>query len=194
MPSRSSANPNLSQTSFAVALFEEETATPSDTLTDALVRETLPPAPAIPEYIPVFSVKLVRADTLRVLERPQIRGPRDIAEVVSKYLAESDREQMVSLLLDTKNGVIGMNVISIGDLSSALAHPREVFKAAILANAASIALAHNHPSGDPTPSPDDIAVTRRLHQAGELLGIELLDHVVIGDSGRFVSLKEKGYM
>lgn len=139
-------------------------------------------------------MKPVRADYLRVSGRPSIRSPRDIAGLVTPYLSECDREQMVALLLDTKNGVIGMNVISVGDLTSAIVHPREVFKAAILANAACIILAHNHPSGDPTPSPEDIAVTNRLCQGGELLGIKVLDHVIVGDAERFLSLKEKGYL
>jgi DNA repair protein RadC len=90
-----------------------------------------------------------------------------------------------------KNNVRGVNTVSIGDLGSATAHPREVFKPAILANAASILMLHNHPSGDPTPSADDIDVSRRINDAGQLLGIELLDHVVIGGDS-FVSMKEKG--
>lgn len=145
------------------------------------------------EYIPVFAVKLVRAQYVPLEERTKIRTPRNIANLVGKILEESDREQMIAVLVDTKNGVIGLHVVSVGDLSSAVVHPREVFKAAILANAASLILAHNHPSGDPAPSPEDIAVTKRIAEAGELLGIELLDHVVIGDAGRFVSLKERGY-
>ena len=178
---------NTTQTDFAALLFEGS----EQTHPTALVRETLPP---LPEYLPVFGVRLVRADYLRVAERPKIRGPRDIAAIVTKYLAESDREHMLCLLLDTKNGVIGMHVISIGDLSSALVHPREVFKAAILANAASLVLAHNHPSGDPTPSPEDISITKRLKEAGEILGIDVLDHIVIGDANHFTSLKERGYL
>ena len=120
--------------------------------------------------------------------------PGDVAAVLWNYLKDSDREHFAALLLDAKNQLIGLTTISVGDLSSALVHPREVFKAAILANAASVILAHNHPSGDPTPSPEDVAVSRRLHEAGEILGIALLDHVVIGDGARFVSLKEKGYL
>jgi DNA repair protein RadC len=153
------------------------------------VRET--PMPT--EFIPIFAVKLVRAQYVPLQDRTKIRTPRNIANLVGKILEESDREQMIAVLVDTKNGVIGLHVVSVGDLSSAVVHPREVFKAAILANAASLILAHNHPSGDPAPSPEDIAVTKRIAEAGELLGIELLDHVVIGDAGRFVSLKEKGF-
>ena len=93
--------------------------------------------------------------------------------------------------MDTKNRVLSIKTVSIGDLSSSIIHPREVFKDAIVASAASLIVAHNHPSGDPTPSADDVAVTKRLMDAGGILGIDLLDHIVIGD-GKFVSLKERG--
>jgi DNA repair protein RadC len=95
------------------------------------------------------------------------------------------------LFLNTKNQVIGRQTLSIGSLNASIVHPREVFKAAIRRSSASIVCAHNHPSGDPTPSPEDIQLTKRLGEAGQLIGIELLDHLVIGDS-RFISLKEMG--
>lgn len=97
------------------------------------------------------------------------------------------------MLLDGKNRLAGFNVVSIGSLTASLVHPREVFKAAILANAAAMIVVHNHPSGDPTPSAEDIAITQRLRQAGELLGISLLDHVVIGDD-RYVSFADEGIL
>ena len=103
-----------------------------------------------------------------------------------------DREHFVVLLLDIKNKVIGINTVSIGNLDSSIAHPREVFKPAILSNAGSILLAHNHPSGDPTPSREDIEITHRLVNAGNILGINVLDHIIIGDGYR--SLKEAGHM
>ena len=179
-----SQSQNSMQLTFVHEL--ELSGTQSDQIRESL---TLPP---LPEYLPVFGVRLVRSDYVRLDERAKIRSPRDAVNVTGEILKSSDREQMVAILLDTKNGVNGLHVVSVGDLSSAVVHPREVFKAAILANAASLILAHNHPSGDPTPSPEDIAVTRRIAEAGELLGIELLDHVVVGHGGRFVSLKEKG--
>lgn len=101
------------------------------------------------------------------------------------------KEHLKSLLLDTKNRVLAIRTVSIGDLSSSIVHPREVFKDAVVASAASVIVAHNHPSGDPTPSAEDVAVTKRLMQAGEIMGIDLLDHIVLGD-GTFVSLKERG--
>jgi len=95
--------------------------------------------------------------------------------------------------LNTKNHIIARETLSMGTLNASLVHPREVFKAAVQKSSASIICVHNHPSGDPTPSPEDIALTKRLAEAGHLMGIDVLDHLVIGD-GRFVSLKEQGYM
>lgn len=126
-------------------------------------------------------------------ERTKIGSPRDVYNLLGPSLREEKREHFVAILMDTKNGVLRTKTVSVGDLSSSVVHPREVFTEAIRHSAASFIVAHNHPSGDPTPSPDDIAVTRRLQDAGELLGIELLDHVVLGDN-KFVSLKEKGLM
>lgn len=124
-------------------------------------------------------------------ERARIRGPRDVYELLSPTLRDEKREHFVALLLDTRNGVLRAPTVSVGDLSSAIVHPREVFAEAIRHGAASLIVAHNHPSGDPAPSAEDVAVTRRLCEAGQLLGIEVLDHIVLGD-GVYVSLKERG--
>jgi len=126
-------------------------------------------------------------------ERRKIRSPRDVYDLLGPGLRDEKREHFIAVLLDTKNGVIRQRTISVGDLSSSIVHPREVFTEAIRNSAASIIVAHNHPSGDPAPSPEDAAVTRRLVEAGNLLGIEVLDHIVLGD-GRWASLKEKGLM
>ena len=155
----------------------------------SLVRESLP---AIPEHLPVYGVKLVRVGSISVGERPRMSRPAEVAALLWDYLKDTDREHFAALLLDTKTRLIGLTTVSVGDLTSALVHPREVFKPAILANAASVILAHNHPSGDPQPSPEDCQVTRRPSEAGELLGIEVLDHVIVGGVGRYVSLREKG--
>jgi DNA repair protein RadC len=125
--------------------------------------------------------------------RPSIGNPRDISNLIMPELRHLKKETLKSLLLNTKNQVLAIKTVSVGDLSSSIVHPREVFQDAILASAASIIVAHNHPSGDPTPSSEDIVVTRRLMEAGSILGIELLDHVIIGD-GIYVSLKERGKM
>ena len=123
--------------------------------------------------------------------RPAIGSPRDIANLLMPELRYLKKETLKSVLLDTKNRVQAIKSVSVGDLSSSIVHPREVFKDAIIASAASMIVAHNHPSGDPTPSKEDVTVTRRLMEAGEIIGIDVLDHVVIGD-GQFVSLKERG--
>lgn len=103
-----------------------------------------------------------------------------------------DREVCGAVYLNTKNKITGLEIIGIGSLNSAIMHPREVFKGAILHNASSIILFHNHPSGDSSPSQEDIKVTQRLYDAGNLLGIELLDHVILGDPFDY-SLKESGH-
>ena len=111
------------------------------------------------------------------------------AEVLRQYLDGVDREHFVVLLLDTQNQIIGIHTVTVGTLDASVIHPRE---AAILANAASVLLAHNHPSGDPAPSAEDRAVTRQLRSAGSLLGIEVMDHVIVGDGPRYYSFSEAG--
>lgn len=123
-------------------------------------------------------------------ERVRIRQPDDAAQLVMESMRQLDREHFKIILLDTKNQVLGVEAISIGSLNSSIVHPREIFKAPIRRSANAIILVHNHPSGDPTPSPEDREVTRRLVEAGRLLGIEVLDHIIIGDR-RFVSLRER---
>ncbi len=120
-----------------------------------------------------------------------IRSPADIANLLMPELRDLKKECLKSILLDTKNQVLKTMTVSVGILNSSLVHPREVYQDAIKASACSIIVAHNHPSGDPTPSPEDRSITRRLYECGELLGIELLDHVIIGDN-RYTSLKESG--
>jgi DNA repair protein RadC len=112
------------------------------------------------------------------------------ARLVSEHIGNAtDREHFVLLLLDVRLKVIAIHTVSTGILDSSLVHAREVFKPAILAGARSIVLAHNHPSGDPAPSEEDLRLTSRFLQCGVLLGIEVLDHVIVGSDGRFVSLK-----
>ena len=120
--------------------------------------------------------------------RPVISSPADVDGLLRGRIANLDRENFVALLLNTKNEVLEIPTVSIGTLSAALVHPREVFKPAIRASAASVILAHNHPSGKVEPSREDRQVTRRLCEAAEVVGIEVLDHVIIGD-GHF-SMKE----
>ena len=124
--------------------------------------------------------------------RPVVGGPLDVYQLLRGRMAHLDRERFVVVLLNTKNAVLGTHTVSIGTLSSSLVHPREVFKPAIQAGAAAVILVHNHPSGKTEPSREDRDVTRRLVEAGETIGIEVLDHVVIGDF--YVSLKEQGLL
>lgn len=140
---------------------------------------------------PVFRVQLVRE---KKGSRTELDRPEDAAQVLCRYLEHEDREHFVAVLLDVKNRIIGIHTVSIGILNATMVCPREVFKAAILANAASVIVGHNHPSGDPTPSPEDIEVTKTLKEAGRLLGIEVLDHLIIGEGGAWVSLKQLGYV
>lgn len=123
--------------------------------------------------------------------RTEVSSPVMLAELFRKMFDVHDREVFVAFFLDARQRLTGVHVVSIGSLNASIVHPREGFKAAIAHNAAGIAFAHNHPSGDPEPSPEDVAVTRRLRQAGELLGIEVVDHVVVTATG-FVSLKVRG--
>lgn len=127
------------------------------------------------------------------LESVTISSPGDAAGLMMEEMRHYLREHFCVVLLDTKNKVLGVEEISVGSLNTSLVHPREVFRPAIRKACASIILIHNHPSGDPTPSREDLDVTRRLFEAGKLVGIEVLDHVVIGD-GKFISFREKGLM
>ena len=142
--------------------------------------------------LPVYKVKLVR-DGSQHSHLKTIKKPADVKEILDVFLAGADRENFVVLMLDTKNQVIGINTVAIGTLNRCPVHPREIFKPVILANAAGIILGHNHPSGDPAPSRDDKELTGQLKAAGELLQIPVIDHIIIGDEGRFYSFQENGY-
>lgn len=122
-----------------------------------------------------------------------ISTPNDAAQLLMDEMRSLDREEFRVLLLDAKNRVIGVELVSIGTLTASLIHPREGLKAAIVKSAASVILVHNHPTGVPTPSREDIEVTERFVEAGRVVGIDVLDHVIIGD-GRFESLREMGYL
>ena len=124
-------------------------------------------------------------------ELPQVRSPSDAANLVMSEMSLLEREQMRVLLMDTKNRVHTMSTVYQGSLNSSLIRVAEIFRDAIRTTSAALILVHNHPSGDPTPSPEDVAVTRQIVEAGTLLDIEVLDHLIIGQH-RFVSLKERG--
>lgn len=128
----------------------------------------------------------VRSQTLN------LKNPQEIVAVMATVLENEVIEVCYVLFLTTKTGLIHYHQLSRGTINTALVHPREVYQAALLVNASCIVLVHNHPSGDPTPSPDDIAVTHRVRDAGQVIGIELLDHVIVGQRDRFVSIRDMG--
>lgn len=123
--------------------------------------------------------------------RPQITSPLDAANLLMLEMGSLEQEHLRTLLLDTKNRVLASPTVYVGNVNASIIRVSEVFREAVRENATAIIVAHNHPSGDPTPSPEDVQVTRSIVEAGSLLGIDVLDHLVIGHQ-RFVSLKERG--
>jgi len=124
-------------------------------------------------------------------KRAIVKTPEDVVSVLGGRLKDKKKEYFMVLLLDTRNQLIKISEISVGSLDASIVHPREVFKEAISASAASVIFAHNHPSGDPTASEEDIGLTKRLVEAGGIVGIDVLDHIIIGDNS-FLSLKREG--
>jgi len=124
-------------------------------------------------------------------DKPVVKTPEDVNVLVKGRLRGKKKEYFLALLLDTRNQLIKVSEIAVGSLDTSIVHPREVFKEAISASAAAVIFVHNHPSGDPEASEDDIKLTKRLAEAGELVGIEVLDHIIVGDK-KFLSLKREG--
>jgi DNA repair protein RadC len=145
-----------------------------------------------PYGIPVYRLSLVRERSLPFEER--IRDSSIASRIFQTYLVHVDREHFVTLLLDQKHQVVGIHTVSMGSLTASVVHPREVFKSAILANAAAIICGHNHPSGDPQPSREDRALTTRLVEGGKLLGITVVDHIIIGAEGKYFSFGDEGLL
>jgi len=140
------------------------------------------------KLIAAFGLAFKLASTSPV-NRPIIKCPKDAATLVMEEMRHLDREHFCALLLNTKHQVLAKETVSIGTLNSSMVHPRELFKFAVKRSAAALILVHNHPSGDPTPSREDREITMRLREAGAIIGIEVLDHIIIGDN-KFASFKE----
>lgn len=132
-----------------------------------------------------------RSDLPTFDTRIELKTSREAAAFLTPMLDHEPSEVFLVIFLNTKHQLLSFHEVSRGTLDSTLVHPREVFKAALLANAAAVVLAHNHPSGDPSPSPDDDVLTRRLKAAGEILGVDVVDHVIVAD-GRYYSFREGG--
>ena len=144
------------------------------------------------DRLPVYRIALVREPTAIDLRGTAVRKSSEAAGVLRPLFEGLDREQFAVLLLDAQHRPIGANVVSIGSLTHSIVHPREAFKAAILANAAAVIVGHNHPSGSVDPSPEDIELSRRLREAGELLGIRVLDSIVLGEGDALYSFVDAG--
>lgn len=142
--------------------------------------------------VEVIEIKLVRHE-VDVPFNSAIRSSNDAADILKAYIGDCDREHFVAVMLDTKNKVAAINTVSIGSLNSSIVHPREVFKAAILHNSNCILLGHNHPSGVLTPSSEDLITTNRLVDAGNILGIKILDHIIVSESDH-LSFLDKGFL
>ena len=140
-----------------------------------------------------YSLRVVKEDTFKYEVAEKVTGPEALRDMFNRIfeLEELAEEQFVMITFDTKNQINGAFVVSQGSLNASVVHPREVFKRALLQNANKIAFAHNHPSGDCLPSQEDISITKRLQDAGQIIGIEVFDHIIIG-SGTYYSFKEYG--
>ena len=141
--------------------------------------------------VQIVSVKLCREGSIAYGPR-FINNPADVAMLVTPFLADSDREQIIAVCVDTKHQPTAIHTVSVGTLNTSMVHCRETFKAAILSNSAAIILAHNHPSGLPEPSDEDQTITKHLVEAGRLLGIDVLDHIIVGAGGSYRSFRELG--
>lgn len=141
----------------------------------------------------VYETLIVKEDIANYLKTGQrFTAPSQIYETFS-FLMHETKEMFITAHLDGKNRIICMDLVSIGSLNQSIVHPREVFKTACLSNAAAVILIHQHPTGDPTPSSEDISITRRLKEAGEIMGIKVLDHIIVGD-GEYLSFVERGLL
>lgn len=145
-------------------------------------------------HVTRYRLLMVKDGSIPTTWDRQVRRSKDVADLMAPLVANLDREAFWVLMLNGKNVVIGVNLVAVGALTAALVHPREVVKPLILGSAAAAILVHNHPSGDPTPSAEDLALTKRLGAVGDLVGIRVLDHIVIGHDGAYCSLADDGLL
>lgn len=145
----------------------------------------------------LFEITRIRQEVRELdvsLETTHIMSAEDAFLVARRFIQDDDREVFLVILLNTKHRVIAVHRAHIGSINSSVVHPREIFKSAILNNAAALIVSHQHPSGDPKPSLEDIEVTERLQEVGRIIGIQLLDHIVVGAGDDYISLKAQGVL
>jgi DNA repair protein RadC len=143
------------------------------------------------ELLPLYTTRLVRETDFTFPDRTQVTAPEDVAVFLRAYFQDKDREEFLTVMLDTANTVIGLSQASVGGLSSSIVEPRQIFRAAILSNAAAVILAHQHPSGNLEPSREDIRITRQIAEAGQVMGIPVHDHLIMAPHG-YTSLADRG--
>lgn len=141
----------------------------------------------------VIEIVRIKQEIKEIEKKVSVRSPEDVAEVAKQYIGDEDREVFLVFCLNTRNDVIAVHRCHVGSINSCITHPREIFKSAILNNAAAIIVAHNHPGMNPSQSSEDVQTTKRLYEAGKMLGISLLDSLIVTHND-FISLKEKGYL
>jgi len=147
-----------------------------------------------PYIVPIYKVSLVR-DGRIATEQPQLRSSLDAATLFRRFLGNVDREHFMVAMLDRKHRLIGINLVHVGTIDGALVNPRDVFKPALLCNAVAIVLCHNHPSGDCQPSREDRTLTQRLKDAGKLLDVTVLDHIILGDgTNQYLSFADENFL
>jgi len=146
------------------------------------------------KYQPIFKHLFVKVKIVRdgYKAGPVIKSPENVIKSIEDMIIDRDREVFIVLHLNARNTVVAIEEVSVGSVDATIVHPREVFKAALLCNASSVILVHNHPSGNTAPSEDDKNLTKKLIDGGEILGIEVLDHVIVGNEGNYLSFKDSG--
>ena len=163
---------------------EQTALLPADSLTTGQARRPR-------HYLKLVSLRLVRDKSFESTVKV-VKSPADAADVFRPLLTDLPNEHLLVMCLDTRNRILSIETVYVGNLNTTVVRVGELFRSALLVNAAAVIVAHNHPSGDPSPSPEDVRVTEEIVKAGKLLDVDLLDHIIVGHELRFVSLKERG--